>query len=174
MTPSQVDEYYDTSGTVAAKTISVVASRVMGSVTSIQAKEGDRVNAGRVLLTIDDSDVTQRVKAANEGYKEAEKGLEAAKENRNLADITDQRYKKLFDEKALTGQELDQIETQQRVAEIDYQRAQSSVERARAGLNEAKVYHGFTRITSPVNGVVTEKKGEVGSMAVPGMPLLHC
>lgn len=171
VTPSQVDEYYETSGTVTAKTVSVVASRMMGSVTSLQVKEGDRVSAGRVLLTIDDNDVAQRVKAASEGYKEAEKGLEAAKENRNLTDITYQRYKKLFDEKALTGQELDQVETQKRVAEIDYQRAQAAVERARAGLNEAKVYHNFTSITSPVNGIVTEKKTEVGSMAVPGMPL---
>jgi RND family efflux transporter MFP subunit len=172
VTPSRVDEYYETSGTIAAKTVSVVASRIMGSVTSLQVKEGDKVSAGRVLLTIDDSDITQRVRAANEGYKEAEKGLEAAKENKNLTDITYQRYKKLFDEKALSGQELDQIETQKRVAEIDYQRVQSSVERVRAGLNEAKVHHGFTKITSPVNGIVTEKKTEVGSMAVPGSPLL--
>ena len=170
-TPSQVDEYYETSGTVTAKTVSVVASRIMGSVTSLQVKEGDRVSAGRVLLTIDDSDVAQRVRAASEGYKEAEKGLEAAKENRNLTDITYHRYKKLFDDKALSGQELDQVETRKKIAEIDYQRAQSSVERARAGLNEAKVYHSFTRITSPVSGIVTGKKTEVGSMAVPGMPL---
>ncbi len=171
VTPSQVDEYYETSGTVTAKTVSVVASRMMGSITSLQVKEGDRVSAGRVLLTIDDSDVAQRVRAASEGYKEAEKGLEAAKENRNLTDITYRRYKKLFDDKALSGQELDQVETQKKIAEIDYQRAQSSVERARAGLNEARVYHGFTRITSPVSGIVTGKKTEVGSMAVPGMPL---
>lgn len=169
---SEVDEYYETSGTVAAKRVSAVASRMMGTVTSLQVREGDRVSVGSVLLTVDDSDVVQRVRAANEGYKEAEKGLEAAKENRNLTDITYQRYKKLFDEKVLSGQELDQIETQKKVAEIDYQRAQSSVERAKAGLNEAKVYHGFTRITSPVNGIVAEKKTEVGSMAVPGVPLL--
>ncbi len=170
--PSQVTEYYDTSGTVAARAVTSVASRMMGSVTSLQVKEGDRVGIGRVLLTIDDSDVAEKVKAANEGYKEAVKGLEAATENRNLADITYQRYRKLFEDKALSGQELDQIETQRKVAEIEYQRAQSSVERARAGLNEAKVYHGFTRITAPLNGIVTEKKTEVGSMAVPGMPLL--
>ena len=46
------------------------------------------------------------------------------------------------------------------------------VERAAAGLSEAKAYLDFTRVTSPVRGVVTEKRTEVGSMAVPGMPLL--
>jgi RND family efflux transporter MFP subunit len=98
--------------------------------------------------------------------------MEAAKENKGLIDITYQRYKKLFDEKALSGQELDQVETQKKVAELDYQRAEASVERASAGLSEANVYHGFTRIISPLNGIVTDKKTEVGNMAVPGMPLL--
>jgi RND family efflux transporter MFP subunit len=168
----QVDRYFETSGTVTAKTISAVASRVMGTVTSIRVKEGDRVSAGQLLLTVDDSDVKQKVQAASEGYNEALKGLEAAGQNRNLSDITYRRYKKLYEEKALSGQELDQIETQMKVADIDYQRAEAAVARARAGLNEAKVYHGFTRIVSPVSGIVTDKKIEIGSMAVPGAPLL--
>ena len=156
--PSDVDEYFETTGTVRAKTISVIASRMMGTVTSVRVKEGDRVGAGQLLLAIDDSDVVQKVKAA-------EKGLEGAKQQQSLSDITYQRYKKLYDEKALAGQELDQIETSKKVADIEY-------ERAKAMLAEARVYHGFTRITSPVSGVVTEKKIESGSMAVPGMALL--
>jgi RND family efflux transporter MFP subunit len=169
--PSQVNEYFETSGTVAARTTSAVAGRMMGTVTSVKVKEGDRVRAGQLLLTIDDSDVAQKVKAAREGCNEAEKGLEAARESRDLMAVTYQRYKKLFDDKALSGQELDQIDTQNKVADIDFERAQAAVARARAGLKEAEVYHGFTRITSPVSGVVTEKKTDLGNMAVPGVPL---
>jgi RND family efflux transporter MFP subunit len=169
--PSQVDECYETSGTVAARTISTVASRMMGTVTSIRVKEGDRVSAGQLLLTIDDSDVAQKVKAAREGCNEVEKGLEAARENRNLMAVTYQRYRKLYDDRALSGQELDQIETQKKVADIDFEKAHAAVARARAGLKEAEVYQGFTRIVSPVSGVVTEKKTDLGSMAVPGAPL---
>ncbi len=156
--PAQVDEYYETSGTVRAKTISVIASRVMGTVTSVKVKEGDRVHAGQVLMTIDDRDVAQRVKAA-------EKTVEAAKQNKSLMDITYQRYKNLHDEKAISQQEIDQIETQKKVSDMEY-------ERAKAMLAEAQIYHGFTRISAPTSGVVTEKKIELGSMAVPGMPIL--
>ncbi len=170
--PETADELYETTGTVRAKSLSAVASRIMGTVTSIPVKEGDRVKAGQVLLTLDDSDVAQKVKAAAEGYREAEKAVEAAGENKRLNDITYQRYKRLFDEKALSGQELDQIETQRRVARLDYERAGAALKRAEAGVGEAKVYHGFTRITAPVSGTVTEKKIEYGSMAVPGMPLI--
>ncbi len=156
--PSRVDEYYETSGTVKARTTGVVASRVMGTVLSLKVREGDRVRAGQVLMTLDDRDVAQRVKAA-------EKAVEAAKQNQLLMDITAQRYRKLHDEKALTHQEMDQIDTQKKVADIEY-------ERAKAGLAEAEVNHGFTRITAPFAGVVTEKKIDVGGMAVPGTPLL--
>jgi RND family efflux transporter MFP subunit len=156
--PAEVVEYFETSGTVRAKTISVIASRVMGTVTSVRVKEGDRVAAGQLLLTIDGSDVAQRVKAA-------EKGLEAVKQQQALSEVTYQRYKKLYDEKALTGQELDQIETQKKLSDIEY-------ERAKATLAEARISQSFTRITAPSSGTVTEKRIEAGSMAVPGVPLL--
>jgi len=154
---SPADEYIETSGTVKAKIVSAIASRMMGTLTSITVREGDRVKAGQVLATVDDSDLVQKVKAA-------EKAAEAAEQQKSLADITYQRYKGLHDEKALTGQELDQVETQKKVADMEY-------ERARAMLREAQIYHGFTRIVAPFSGMVTEKKAELGSMAVPGMPL---
>jgi RND family efflux transporter MFP subunit len=169
--PSRVVEYYETSGTVRAKTVSSVSSRMMGAVTSVKVKEGDKVAAGQLLLTIDDKDLVQKVKGATEALREAEKALAAAREGRDLSDITYRRYKKLFDDKALSGQELDQIETQKKVADLDYERAQAAVKRAEAGVSEAKVYHDFTKVVSPVRGVVTEKKTEEGNMAVPGAPL---
>lgn len=172
MQPSKVIESHETTGTVRARTTSYVASRVMGSVTSVNVREGERVNSGQTLLTIDDSDIALKVQAAEAGYREAMKALEAAKQNRAMVDVTYQRYKKMHDEKAVSQQEIDQMETQKKVADIEYERVQEMVNRAKAGLSEAKVFHGFTRVAAPVSGIVTEKKIERGSMAVPGMPLL--
>jgi RND family efflux transporter MFP subunit len=170
--PSQVDEFYETAATVKAKTTSMIASRVMGTVTSMKVREGDRVNRGQILLSIDDRDTAEKVAAAEAGYGEALKALDAAKQNKSLADVTYQRYKNLVDEKVITQQELDQVETQKKVADIEYERVQEMVKRAQAGLSEAKIFYGFTKVTSPVSGVVTEKKIETGSMAVPGGPLM--
>ncbi|MBA4374340.1 MAG: hypothetical protein C0402_15925 [Thermodesulfovibrio sp.] len=172
VTLAPIDEYYETSGTVRAKTVSTVASRMMGTITSVQVKEGDRVIAGQLLLTVDDSDTAMKVKGASEGHQETLRALEAARENRNLKEITWQRYKKLYDEKALSRQELDQIETQKKVAALDFERAQAAVNRVEAGVSEAKIYQGYARVKAPISGMVTGKKAETGSMAVPGMPLL--
>ena len=171
--PAEVAKYYETSGTVIARAVSVVSSRIMGTVTSLKVREGDRVHAGQLLLTIDDRDIREKVKAAKEGYEEAKKGLEAAKENRDLVDVTFRRYGNLYTEKALTGQELDQIRTRKKIADIDYEKAQAGLRRAEAGVKEAEVYQGFGQVTAPVTGTVTAKKIEAGSMAVPGNPLMN-
>jgi RND family efflux transporter MFP subunit len=170
--PTAVDEFYDAVGTVRAAHTSYVAGRMMGAVTSLAVKEGDAVEKGQLLLTIDDRDVVQKVRAAEAGHQEAIKALESGKQNRELIDTTYQRYKKMYEEKAISRQEMDQFETQKKVAGLEYERGMEMVNRAAAGLAEAQIYLGFTRVTSPVKGVVTEKKTEVGSMAVPGIPLL--
>ena len=153
-----IDSVYETTGTVRSDLVSLVASRAMGAVTSLLVREGDSVKAGQLLLTIDDRDAAERLRAAR-------MALESAKQNTELSERTWQRYKNLYEAKALTRQEMDQIETRKNVAEADYQRA-------KAMADEAKAYQSFTRVTAPVAGRVTEKRIDVGSMANPGMPLL--
>lgn len=172
LAPAPVEEFYEATGTVKALRTSVVASRMMGAVTSLLVKEGDPVEQGQLLLTIDDRDAMQRERGAEAGHREAKKALEAAAQNRELTEITYRRYKKMYEEKAISRQEMDQFETQNRVAALEQERVQEMVGRAEAGLAEARIHRGFARVTSPIRGVVTEKRTELGSMAVPGMPLL--
>ena len=156
--PSQVNDYVETSGTVKAKNIGIIASRIMGSVTSVAVQEGSQVKSGQLLMTVDDRDIAQKVSAA-------QSAVESARQQKQLAEVTSSRYEKLYEEKALSRQEFDQVETQKKVAQNEY-------ERANAQLREAREVHGYARIKAPFAGVVTAKKIDAGSMAVPGMQLL--
>ncbi|PKN34962.1 MAG: efflux RND transporter periplasmic adaptor subunit [Deltaproteobacteria bacterium HGW-Deltaproteobacteria-19] len=156
--PSTVDDIYEATGTVRSDRTSMVASRVMGVVTALLVREGDTVKAGQLLLTIDDRDAAQRMRAAD-------MALESAKQSRSLAEVTWQRYKNLYEDKALTRQEMDQVEAQKKVAEAEYERAKAMAE-------EARIHRSFTQVTAPVSGRVTERRTDVGSMASPGIPLL--
>lgn len=170
--PAGVTGSVEMTGTVKARTISNVASKVMGAVTSIVVREGDRVKKGELLLTIDDSDLREKVRAAEAGRNEAQKALEGAKENLRLQELTYERYKKLFEGKAVSEQEFDIVTTRLNGARFDFERAGEAVKRAGAGVDEARVYRAYARVVSPVDGIVAEKKVEVGSMASPGMPLI--
>lgn len=169
--PTQVDSLYETSGTVRAKTVSIVASRIMGVITAVKAQEGDPVNAGDILAVVDNRDAAQRLAAAEAAVNEAQNSREMAAQRRSLADITYKRYKNLYDEKVVSRQEFDQIEMQKKVSDAEYARINRMLERTKANLEEVRVTYGFYQIRSPISGVVTEKKIETGSMAVPGMHL---
>lgn len=170
--PSKVQSFYETSGTVRAKVTSVLASRVFGTVTEVHVKEGDRVRPGELLVSIDDRDGSARVKAAESARSEALKAKEAAEKQSSLADITYKRYANLHEEKVVTGQEFDQVGTQRKVANLELERASLAAKRSEALLEEAKVVSGFTRVRAPFSGLVTAKKVERGSMAVPGTVLV--
>jgi len=155
--PAKIDDLYETSGTVKAAISSVVASRVMGNVNAVYVRAGEPVKAGQLLAAIDDRDAAQKVRAAEQALKAAEQG-------RAMADLTYRRYKRLHDEKALSRQEIDQIETQKKMSDAGYGQAQ-------AGLEEARIQQGFSRIVAPAAGILTDKRIDPGSMALPGMAL---
>ncbi len=171
LAPVTITEYYETSGTIKPRTSSLVAARLMATVTAVLVKEGETVKAGQPLLTLDNRDVVQKVKGATAGVREAENAMESTRQNMALAEITYSRYKNMYDAKALSRQELDQVETQRKVASLEFDRVTQMVNRARAGLDEALVFQDFTTVVAPVAGVVSNKRIELGSMAVPGMPL---
>lgn len=157
VTPVRTDEFFEATGTVRSGRTSIIASRVMGTVTSLHVKEGDRVAPGALLMTIDDSDARQRARAAA-------MAVDAARENRSLAEATWSRYQGLFDRQAISLQEMDQVATRRKIAEAEYERAVAMAE-------EARTYLSFTRITAPCDGVVIAKYIDEGSTASPGMPL---
>jgi len=168
----KVPLFHEATATVVAETESMISSRIMGPVAVIAVKEGDTVKAGQLLLVIDSEDISKKVSGAEAAHREAIQALSAAEQNMILAETTYTRFKNLYDEKALSLQELDKIETQKKVAAIEYGRINEMVKQAEAGLAEAKVFLGYREIVSPVNGRVTKKFIDPGTMAMPGMPLL--
>jgi len=172
ISPVTVDSYYKTSGTVKSTDTSVISPIIMGKVTSVRVKEGDKVSKGQLLLTIDSRDISQKLAGALAGIGEAEKAAQAEAKNLAMQTKTYNRYSGLYDDKAISKQEFDTIKTGKDVAKLNYERAMLSVQRARAGYNELKVYQSYAAITSPISGVVSQKNIDTGSTAIPGQPVL--
>ena len=129
--PSKIEDVYETSGTVKARVSSVIASRCHG-VLHGRNRAGGRAGEGRAA-----PGHHRRPRRRPEGARRRA-GLRGGKAGPAMADLTYQRYKRLHDEKALAKQEIDQIETQKKVADANY-------EQAKAGLEEARIWQGFTR-----------------------------
>lgn len=170
---SSVPVSYETTGTVVPRSSSTISSRVMGIVTSLAVKEGEKVKAGELLLTIDDRDLREKVRAAEEAHNEAVHALESAQKQKELADKTYERYRKLHEEKAITTQELDNIAARATQAGHGVEQAEAMVKRTKASWEEARIFLGFSKVRSSIDGIVTKKMTDIGSMALPGIPLLQ-
>jgi len=169
---SETPVLYETSGTLKARNTALVSAKIMGEVTGIKVKPGDSVKKGDILLTINAPDIHARADSAGEAFKEAQRSADIAGANKGLMEKTFERYKNLYEEKAITGQEFDEIKVKKDVALFEYDRAQKSLKRAESALQEADAFKGYAVVRSPLNGIVAEKTIDVGSMAMPGAPLM--
>jgi len=173
-------------GTVRANNIAAVAPQVMGRVTSLPVAEGVRVGKGALLATIDDTQVRAQLAAAEAmvaeaegGREEAERSIAQAEAGKSLAEKTYERFRKLNEEKVITPQEFDEVEVKRTVAVKEYERsltkraqAAAKIAQAKAQADAARAMLSYTRVTAPFPGVVTEKRADAGSMAVPGVPIV--
>jgi RND family efflux transporter MFP subunit len=153
-----VPEQFEATGTVRARNTAQLSARISGTVSGIHAKEGDRVRRGSLLLTLEALESTA-------GATGAAHAVEEAQARKKLADVTFERFSKLYEEQAVTRQELDT-----RRAERDV--ANQGLARARETARAASAVAGYTRIVTPVNGVVTAKSVDAGATVFPGMPLM--
>ncbi|UCH79846.1 MAG: efflux RND transporter periplasmic adaptor subunit [Nitrospiraceae bacterium] len=172
LTPVEVTEFHESSGTVRSVNTSVIAAKVMGEISDIKVNVSDSVRKGDLLLVIKSPDIDARIRAASEALGEAEKALDMAHEQKTLMEKTFSRFKELYTEKAVSEQEFDEIRTKRDVAILEYELSQNSLKKAQAALEEAEAFSDYITIRSPVNGIIADKHIDIGSMAAPGMPLI--
>jgi multidrug efflux pump subunit AcrA (membrane-fusion protein) len=179
-------EEIEAGGTVRARTVAVLTSRIVGQVREILVQPGDRVRAGQVLAQLDGREMEANreraealVLAASQGQSAAESDKAAADAALTLARATFTRIATLREKKAATAQELDEAQAALSGAEARAQAAAAAVlaaranaTGARAGLQGAQVASGYSRITAPFDGVVTQKQIDTGAMTMPGTPIL--
>jgi multidrug efflux system membrane fusion protein len=177
---------YEAVGTVRARTAAVIAAKVMGYVKEIKVDTGDRVQAGQVLLVLDARDLDAGHQAAQAVLNEAraaagevDGAIAAAQAQLDLAQVTYQRMKDLYDKKSISPQEFDEASARLKMAQTGYEMAQAKktqvnakIRQAEEGLSSASVTLGYATITAPFDGVVTEKPVQLGNLTAPGMPLL--
>ena len=132
-----------------------ITSMVSGWITDITVLEGDTVQPGQHLISID----KKQYQAAYDQAASQVKSSEA-----NLKNIQSQRARteSLFSQKLISKQELEQIEA-------SYESAKSQVEQARAALLSREDELSKTRLVAPKYGIVTSLTKEEGEMALGGM-----
>ena len=166
-----IPDVLESVGTVRAVQTSDLASQMMGNILEIRVREGDRVYRGEVLAVIDGSQPRAALDRAWAAELAAQQQLVAANSDLALAESTLKRDRYLYEQKVVSQQEFDEVNTRQQTSLASRDIAQAGQAQARAALNQAKTSLDYTRIRAPFNGVVTHKNVDSGTLASPGMTI---
>ena len=179
-------EEYEAAGTVHARTVTTVSSKLMGYVREVQVQVGDRVTSGQLLVALETSELDTSWRRADAGREEArnaipetENAIAGAKANLDLARATFNRMKDLFASKSISNQEYDEASARLKSAEAAYAMAESrraqltaKISQADQARSSAEIQRGYAQVRAPFAGVVTVKSVEPGNLATPGAPLV--
>lgn len=155
---NQVANLIQASGQIESKESAVISTRIMGLITGIQVKAGDKVQKGQLLATISNADILARRAQAQAMITEAEAVLKDAQKDY-------ERYEALYKQESASTKEFEN-------AALHYNSRKAKAEAAHQMKNEADAMLTYTQLTAPFSGVVTQRMADEGSMANPGMPIL--
>ncbi|HUF16525.1 MAG TPA: efflux RND transporter periplasmic adaptor subunit [Thermoanaerobaculia bacterium] len=159
-------------GTVVSSNVSPLASRVVGNVVRVLVSEGDAVRAGQTLVEIDAREGRAQIDRARAGTVEIERSIDAAQANATLADTTLARYNALFERRAVSAQELDDVKARRDSAAAELARLVAKRGEVRAMSDSAQIFLDDSSVRSPIDGVVTRRFVDPGAQAAPGMTLV--
>ncbi len=125
-----------------------VGTQVSGEVKKIYVDFNSHVKKGQLLAELDKSTLQERLNQCNASLQSATSSYTLALQNYN-------RTKTLFDQKAATKSDLDQVQNALSQAKAQVTQAQTNVREAKVNLSYAEIY-------SPIEGVVLGKEVEEG------------
>ncbi len=124
----------------------------------------DQVKAGQLMAVIDAPELDQQLLQAQAALLQAKAAVAQQITNRALAQVTYDRYKKLFDAKSETEQDLDEKRSALDAAEAAVTAANANVAASDANVQRLAEMKKFEEVYAPFAGVVTGRTYDVGSL----------
>ena len=125
-----------------------VAARVSGRLVKMHFKEGQTVQKGDLLYTIEQQEYYAALQKAQADVEKAQARYEKAQKDYD-------RAKSLIQTNSISSQQYDQDI-------FEYADAKAAVKAARAQLQSAQINYDYTQVTAPISGVVGKKNFDIG------------
>jgi multidrug efflux pump subunit AcrA (membrane-fusion protein) len=151
-------------GTTSALTEAYIYARANGYLRKRYVDIGDHVKQGQLLALIDAPDLDQQVEQGREQLRQAEAQLTQQQAQLDLNRVTWERWRTLVAKGVFSRQDGDQREADFNTQSAVVASAQRNVESYRANLARLIALQGYERVTSPFNGIVTQRNTDVGAL----------
>lgn len=138
-----------------------VGTAAPGIVGEIKVDRSDVVNKGDVLVNIE-SKVEQATVALAKARSEMNAAIQLREKAAALGKLTEERNQALLKKSAISKQEMDQVATETRVAELQVQQEKDNRQIATLEYQRARALLQQRTLLSPVTGVVMDRFKSVG------------
>ena len=157
-----IEETVTATGTINAVTTVLVGTQVSGTIKNIYADFNSPVKKGQLIAEVDPTVFEALVEQAKANLLVAAANLE--KSEAALVDTkrTMERSRELFSRSFIAQSELDTAETNYDSSKAQINAAKAQVAQAEAALKVAEINLRYTRILSPVDGIVVSRNVDVG------------
>lgn len=177
----------------------IITSKTSAKVVSVSVENGQYVNAGDTIATLDDQDIQNNIRSAQSQIQIYEKQVESAQQQLNSSQVAMEtlkinvddaqrnydRQKALFDGKVISQTDFESYEKTLNTAKASYNSGQASIETAKASIETAKASLEAQKVTlanyqdnltntvikAPISGVISDKSLDIGQMASQGSTL---
>jgi HlyD family secretion protein len=149
-------------GTVNPVTTVLVGTQVSGTIKNIYVDFNSPVKKGQLIARIDPALFDAQVNQARANLLSAKANLEKAQATLIDAERTMNRNKELFSKNLIARSDLDTAETNNETAKASVSAAKSQVAQTEANLSLAETNFYYTKIVSPVDGIVVSRNVDVG------------
>lgn len=145
-------------GEIHAHDETILSFRTGGRIVTRSVDIGDRVNAGQLLATLENTTSQNQLDGAQADY-------EGAKASAQVAALNVNRMQKLMPTGAIARTQLD-------TARADWLVARARLKNSESALRNARESLGWTRLIAPRSGVITEVSASAGQVVSGGQSVL--
>ncbi len=156
-------------GKVQAVTKADISANVMGQVTRLAVKEGDRVTRGQFLMEIDPRSARAATDAQQANLQAVKSDLASATATMAQAKADFERARANRQAGIISTSEFEKARTALETAQATQESYTRRMEQAKATVAQSHVGLGNSTITAPMDGTVTARRIELGETAVPGI-----
>lgn len=149
-------------GELNAISVVEVGTQVSGKIQEIYVDFNSQVKAGQMIALVDPSVSRLTLNESEASLAVYQAGVKSAQASLNDAQRKHARNKELYSRKLIARSEVDTSETDVSLKKAALEEAKSRVAQGKAAVERARTNLGYTRITSPVNGVVIDRQVDAG------------
>jgi RND family efflux transporter MFP subunit len=154
-------------GTLAGQVNANVQAQVPGYLLKRDYQEGSSVRKGQLLFEIDPRPFQAALDQAEGQLAQAIAQLANAEAVQGRTQLDVERYTPLAREQAASQQDLDNANQNNLAAKATVATDKAQIQTAKAAVETAKLNIGFTKISSPIDGIADVAKAQVGDLVSP-------